>query len=146
MWSTYRFSLFAEGADLTSRCVTEALTHAGYVPSGNERSGTVQTLTFVRNAASLQEAAAAVVAEAECIEDLHIARHARSGAVAVTHATVIAPELSRSSECAVHNDESPPESMTQDATRPARRMSRSHHVGFRDTPTPPQPQPADSKA
>lgn len=146
MWSTYRFSLFAEGADLTSQCVTEALEHAGYVPSGNERSGTVQTLMFIRDAASLQEAATAVVAEAERIEDLHIARHARSGAVAVTDATVIAAEISRSSECAVHSDESPPESMTQDSTRPARRMRRSHHIGYRDTPTPGQPQPADSKA
>lgn len=83
MTTTYEFSLFAEGVDLSAASTVERLEHAGYThPAAAAHSG-VQALVFARRAERLPDAVAAATAEAECIPGVCIAREARSGAIAV---------------------------------------------------------------
>ncbi|WP_419841220.1 hypothetical protein [Candidatus Poriferisodalis sp.] len=84
--TTYVFGLFAEGADLSVASTVEQLERAGYThPAAVANSG-VQALVFSRRAQRLADAVSAVVAAAESISGLRIARQARSGSVAVFHA------------------------------------------------------------
>ena len=89
MLNTYEFCLIAEGANLIFGPALAQLERAGYVRTGSPSRGFIQTLSFIRNAESLTEAAEAAVSAAERIEGICFARHARSGEVTIIDATVI---------------------------------------------------------
>ena len=83
MMTSHEFCLFVDGADLTVATTVEQLECAGYSHPAAAAHDGVQALVFSRGAESLADAVAAVVAAAESISGLFIAREARSGAVPV---------------------------------------------------------------
>lgn len=95
--TTHEFCLFVDGADLTIASTVERLECAGYTYPAAAASSGVQALVFSYRAECLADAVAAVVAQAECIPGLCIAREARSGAVAVFDAD----SLKLTTACAV---------------------------------------------
>lgn len=81
--TTHEFCLFVDGADLTAASTVERLECAGYShPAAAPHDG-VQALVFSRQSEHLVDAVGAVVAAAEGIPGLCVAREARSGAVPV---------------------------------------------------------------
>lgn len=83
--TTHEFCLFVDGADLTVASTVERLECAGYCrPAAAAHEG-VRALVFSRQAECLTDAVGAVVAAAEGIPGLRIAREARGGAVPVFH-------------------------------------------------------------
>lgn len=81
--TTHEFCLFVDGADLTVASTVERLECAGYTQPAAAASAGVQALAFSRQASCLADAVADAVAAAEHIPGTHVAREARSGAVAV---------------------------------------------------------------
>ncbi len=80
---TYRFGLFAVGADLSVASTVRQLESLGYSHAATPASSDIQALVFARQAAHLTDAVTGVVVAAECVVGLHIARQACSGAVPV---------------------------------------------------------------
>ena len=83
MMTTHEFCLFVDGADLTVASTVERLECAGYTHLAATARDGVHALVFSRSAEHLADAVTAVVAAAEGISGLFIAREARSGAVPV---------------------------------------------------------------
>lgn len=80
---THEFCLFVDGADLTVATTVKRLECAGYSHPAAAAHDGIQALVFSRGAERLVDAVAAVVAAAEDISGLFIAREAKSGAVPV---------------------------------------------------------------
>ncbi len=79
----HEFCLFVDGADLKAAKTIERLACVGYShPAAGAHDG-VQALVFSCGAKKLADAVAAVVAAAEGITGLFVAREARSGDVPV---------------------------------------------------------------